>query len=228
VLTAPVFINETIQLTKQLNEQNIPYIFIDSNIEDVNNLAYYGQHSYQSGYMAARLLEMGLPEQASIAIIKPFKASISNQTLSREKGFNAFFEQNELQKKYNFLYIDYNLEDQSERERQLKYFFRDNPFISAIVVFNSRVYEIASMIEKINLKNTRLIGYDLIKENAAYLRKGIVTFLLAQRPEEQGYQGIMTLFNHMAFKQEVAKIQYVPIDILTKENVDYYINFNNK
>jgi len=94
------------------------------------------------------------------------------------------------------------------------------------VVFNSRVNEIAAFIEKYKLKNIRLVGYDLLKENAEYLRKGMVSFLIAQRPEEQGYHGIMTLFNHMALKQTVSKVQYVPIDILTKENLDYYINFN--
>jgi LacI family transcriptional regulator len=80
----------------------------------------------------------------------------------------------------------------------------------------------------LQLKQTRLIGYDLLKANVDYLRKGIVTFLLAQRPEEQGYQGIITLFNHLAFKKEFNRVQYVPIDILTRENIDYYINFNNK
>lgn len=228
VLIAPVFTQETIEFTKQLDEKNIPYVFIDSTIEGVNNLAYFGQHSYQSGYLAARLLEMGLSENAGVAVIKPSKTSISNQTLSREKGFNAFFKQNNLKRRYNFLYVDYSLDDEVEREKQLEQFFTDNSNISAVVVFNSRVYEVAHVIEKLKLIQIRLIGYDLLKANADFLRKGIVTFLLAQRPEEQGYQGIMTLFNYLAFKKEIQKVQYVPIDILTKENLDYYINFNNK
>lgn len=227
VLIAPVFTQETVQFTKLLDEQSIPYVFIDSTIEGVNNLAYFGQHSYQSGFLAARLLEMGLPENADIAIIKPSKKGISNQTLTREKGFKAFFKEN-AKGKYNFIYIDYNPDDEAEREKQLQQFFTSNTSISAVVVFNSRVYEVAGIIERLQLKQTRLIGYDLLKANVDYLRKGIVTFLLAQRPEEQGYQGIITLFNHLAFKKEFNRVQYVPIDILTRENIDYYINFNNK
>lgn len=228
VLIAPVFTKETIHLTEILDSQNIPYVFIDSNIEGVNNLAYFGQHSYQSGFLAARLLEMGLTKNATIAVIKPVKTSISNQTLSRENGFNAFFQQNDVKTKYNFLYLDYDINDESEREKQLEQFFTVNPGIAAVGVFNSRVYEVATVMERLQLRNTRLIGYDLLMTNADYLKRGIVTFLLAQRPEEQGYKGIITLFNHLAFQKEVDKIQYVPIDILTKENVEYYIDFNKK
>jgi LacI family transcriptional regulator len=226
VLIAPVYKNETIQLAHSLNERGIPYIFIDSNIEGLHNLSYFGQHSYQSGFLAARLLEMGLPEGANIVLCKPSNVIRSNQVLSRESGFLAFFEQEGLNARYHFLSIDYNIDNDEEREKQLTQFFKLHSPVAAAVVFNSRVNEIAAFIEKYKLKNIRLVGYDLLKENAEYLRKGMVSFLIAQRPEEQGYHGIMTLFNHMALKQTVSKVQYVPIDILTKENLDYYINFN--
>jgi LacI family transcriptional regulator len=225
VLLAPVFKEETVRLTSSLDKLAIPYVFIDSNIEGVNNLSYFGQQSYQSGYLAARLLQTGLPEKSVIAVIKPFKTNVSNQTVNRERGFTAFFEQDGLKNNYTFLYVDYNQENDTERRQQIEQFFSENPEIKAAVIFNSRVYEIAGIIEKLNFKNIRMIGYDLLKRNADYLRKGIITFLIAQRPEEQGYQGIMTLFNYLVHKQDVAKVQYVPIDILTQENIDYYMNF---
>ncbi|MDP4209933.1 MAG: LacI family DNA-binding transcriptional regulator [Bacteroidota bacterium] len=224
VLLTPVFKGETIELAGILNVKSIPYIFIDSNIEGLGNLSYFGQHSYQSGYMAARLLEMGLPENSTIAILKP-SGDISNQMVSRESGFNAFFEREGLKRRYAFKYIAYDLDNEVEREKQLAEFFNQNAPVAAALVFNSRVYEIASFLEKYRIENVRLVGYDLMRENAEYLRKGIVTFLLAQRPEEQGYYGVMTLFNYLVLKQDVIKVQYVPIDILTRENLDYYLNF---
>jgi LacI family transcriptional regulator len=227
VLIAPVFKEETVKLVSVLDLHGIPYIFLDSNIEGQNNLSYFGQHSYQSGFLAARLLELGLPERANIAIFKPSSGdNISNQGLSREKGFNAFFEQENLKGRYNFFSVEYDLDNEQVREKQLKLFFDKYSPIAATVVFNSRVHEIAAFIEKYNIRNIRLIGYDLLKENAGYLRKGVVSFLIAQRPEEQGYQGVIALFNHLAYQQEVPKIQYMPIDILTRDNLDYYINFN--
>jgi Transcriptional regulators len=226
VLLAPVFKEETVQLASMLDQSGIPYIFIDSDIEGVNNLAYLGQHAYQSGFIAARMLQMGLPEQSVIAVIKSSKAS--NQTANREKGFQAFFELDSLKEKYTFLYADYNEDSEADRKVQLESFFLNHPEIKAVVIFNSRIYEVAGIIERLNLKNIRLLGYDLLSQNADYLRRGTVTFLIAQRPEEQGYLGIMTLFNYLAFRTQVEKVQYVPIDILTRENIDYYINFNKK
>jgi LacI family transcriptional regulator len=225
VLLAPVFRSETIELAGLLNAQNIPYVFIDSNIEGLGNLSYFGQHSYQSGFIAARLAEMGLPENATIAIAKPTGTNISNQIISRETGFRSFFEREGLKTRYNFEIISYPIENENEREVQLSKFLDANPSASAIVIFNSRAYEIATTLEKFCIKNVRLIGYDLINENIEFLRKGTITFLLAQRPEIQGYQAIMTLFNYLVLKNDVVKVQYVPIDILTKDNLDYYINF---
>jgi LacI family transcriptional regulator len=225
VVLAPIFIDETIQLCLKLDEKRIPYIFIDSNIEEVNNLAYFGQHSYQSGYLAARLLEPGLAEGSSIAIFNPAGDSLSNQALNRETGFMAYFNEKGITNRYRFCTCKYDVNSDHNREQQMVKFFEHNNPIAAAVVFNSWVYEIARVVEDYAIQGVKLIGYDLLKENEAFLRKDIITFLIAQRPEEQGYQSISTLFNHLLLKREVVKNQYIPIDILTKENLEYYINF---
>jgi LacI family transcriptional regulator len=226
VLLSPVFRKETISLANKLTERNISYSFIDSNIEHLDYLSYLGQNSFQSGYLAARLLCMGLKENTTIAIIKGSRAIESNQLLNRESGFYAFFEKNELKDCFHFMNVAYDLDNKSDRIRQFEKLFCGSNKVDAAIVFNSKVSEIASFMEINCLPNIKLIGYDLVKMNVEYLTKGIITFLIAQRPEEQGYQGIMSLFNHLILKQESTKIQYVPIDILTSENLEYYINFS--
>jgi LacI family transcriptional regulator len=226
VLLSPVFRKETIALSQKLNDLKIPYTFIDSNIEELENLCYFGQNSYQSGYLAARLLHMGLAENSVIANIKSSRAIESNQLINRESGFFAFFEKNGLKDKFQFIDVMYDLGNDSDRKLQFDKLFNPNKQISAAIVFNSRVSEIAAYIESNQLSGIKLIGYDLVQKNAEYLKKNTVTFLIAQRPEEQGYLGIMSLFNHLVLKQESVKIQYVPIDILTCENLDYYVKFS--
>lgn len=225
VVLAPIFIEQTIQLCKQLDDKSIRYTFIDSNIEGANNLAYFGQHSYQSGYLAARLLESGLSEGSQIAIFIPDGENMSNQAQSRENGFMAYFVEKDIVMHYRFLKCKYDVNDETKREEQMVRFFEENNTVSAALVFNSRVYEIARVIERHGMKGIKLLGYDLLSENAAFLRKDVITFLIAQRPEEQGYQSITSMFNSLLLKKEVTKNQYIPIDILTKENLEYYINF---
>ncbi len=71
----------------------------------------------------------------------------------------------------------------------------------------------------------KVIGHDLLKENVGFLKKGTVNFLICQRPEEQGYNAINKLFRNVVQKQTIAKKNYTSIDIVTKENVDYYKEF---
>ena len=58
-----------------------------------------------------------------------------------------------------------------------------------------------------------------------YLKKDIVKFLICQRPEEQGYNAINKLFRNVVQKRKIEKENYSSIDIITKENVNYYKEF---
>ena len=97
--------------------------------------------------------------------------------------------------------------------------------ITAGIIFNSRVHIVASYFHKKQIKDFFLIGYDAIESNVTYLKNGIVSHLIAQRPEVQGYNSVKALFHHLALIQVTEKMNYMPIDILIKENIDYYNNY---
>ena len=54
---------------------------------------------------------------------------------------------------------------------------------------------------------------------------GLITHLIAQRPEVQGYHCIKALFRHLILKEKIEPVNYMPIDILVKENIQYYNNY---
>lgn len=70
----------------------------------------------------------------------------------------------------------------------------------------------------------RIIGFDLLKENIEYLNKGIIDFLINQRPEEQGYMGINYLYKKLVLQEETESTNYIPLEIILKEN--YFPNKN--
>ena len=72
---------------------------------------------------------------------------------------------------------------------------------------------------------TGLIGYDLLRNNTELLKSGEVTYLIGQRPGLQGYCGVKTLCGNIVFKKSVEPLKYMPIDILIKENIDFYFEF---
>jgi LacI family transcriptional regulator len=60
--------------------------------------------------------------------------------------------------------------------------------------------------------------------NLHFLNKGAISFLINQNPKGQGYWGIYQLTDHLVFKKEVPIIKYLPLDIVTKENMNYYVD----
>jgi len=67
-----------------------------------------------------------------------------------------------------------------------------------------------------------VIGYDPIEKNKKYLKEGIIDFLISQQSEKQGYEGLMALYRRVVLNLPVEKKIMMQIDIITKENIDYY------
>lgn len=221
VLLSPVFREETIDFAKKLDEKLVPYIFIDSNIDGLNNLSYLGQNSFQSGFLAARLLSYSTPVDSSILIVQIGGSEPSNQAIRREEGIHNFLSQ--IPGKFMFTHIDFDPQNHASLLNFKGQISKDE--MKGIIVINSKAFEVATILNDLGIRNKNLIGYDLLPENIKYLKEGLISFLIAQRPEEQGYKGIMSLFNSLVVKSKVEKNNYLPIDILTGENIDYYLNY---
>lgn len=220
VLLSPVFREETITFVKQLDEKEVPYIFIDSNIEGLRNISYLGHNSFQSGYLSARLLDYVLPADGKIIIARIGVTESSNQASHREEGIQHYLKN--VSGKNNFIQIDLDPESSKSKEKFLN---KIGENVRGIIVINSKAFEVAKILKAAGIRNINLIGYDLLPENINYLKDGIISFLIAQRPEEQGYKGIMSLFNHLVIKTNVERENFLPIDILTAENIEYYLNY---
>jgi LacI family transcriptional regulator len=68
-----------------------------------------------------------------------------------------------------------------------------------------------------------MVGFDLIEENLDYLKQDKINFLINQNPVKQGFLGVMNIFNHLILKKELTKKQYLPLDVVMLENMQYYI-----
>jgi LacI family transcriptional regulator len=103
-----------------------------------------------------------------------------------------------------------------------------HPKMKGIFFTNSRAYRIAQIFYQDDVKKYDVVGFDMIGPNIQYLKEDKIDFIINQNPILQGYTGIMNFVNHFVLKKEVKKTQYLPLDIVLKENVDFYIdNFHN-
>jgi LacI family transcriptional regulator len=226
VIFPPVFQKETLAFTAELSERSIPFSFFDSMMEDADFLTYYGQNSFQSGYLAAKLLLEDLPKGARVLVTRtPRKqGTFSNQTSNRHRGFLKYIEVHGLQKHLQL--VNFLLTEEGDVNlMELKKILARNDSIEAAVAFNSKVYRLVGYLSELGQGGARVLGYDLLRKNTEYLKQGLVSYLIAQRPEKQIYCSVRDMCRELIFKQAVTRVNYVPIDILTKENIDYYMNF---
>jgi LacI family transcriptional regulator len=223
VVLAPFFSRESKKFIAELKDRRIPYVFIDSNIKDSEQLSYIGQDSFQSGRLSAKLLDYSIPEDASILILH-FARELDNMNhlSQRENGFYEYFSVGNHQYKRNLITKEIPDPTNFAHQEMIVSLLRANPSVRGIFVTNSQVYYLAQILEINQISGIRIIGHDLINENIDFLKKGIIDFLICQRPEEQGYRAILTLFDHLVLKKEVSAENYTSIDIITKENIDYY------
>lgn len=226
VVFAPFYKKESNTFINQLKELNIPFVFIDSEIRNAGQLGYIGQNSYQSGLVSGKLLDLILPDGNVLIIHFAKEMDNQNHLVQRERGFYDWYAKNKREIHQLFTVEVPDTSEVKWMERIVKIIQDKN--IRGIFVTNSKVFNVGRLIEKFELSDLKVIGHDLLKENVAFLKKDIVHFLICQRPEEQGYNAINKIFRYVVQKRVTAKENYTSIDIVTKENVDYYKEFKKE
>lgn len=222
VIIGPSFHDETVLFANQLFIKNIPYVFIDTAINNTKPLAFYGPHSFQTGIVQAKLLTMDLETGKDIVLFQAKRVGdeTSAQSLSRSYGFISYLKEHHPNIK--IFSAEYDNADKSKCPKLIDDFFQNHPNVGGAVVFNSRAYIIADYLEANSLKNIKLIGYGTNKKNTKHLKDGNISFIISERPEYQGYKAVKTVLEYLLYNKTCEIWNYTPIDILTKETVDFY------
>jgi LacI family transcriptional regulator len=224
VLMATLFSDLIINISHKLDEMNIPYNYIDSNIPDQHQLAYFGTRSFQGGAIGAKLMLYTIDKKADILIARMIHAGdqSSNQWNNREAGFMDYLKKSGYQGTVH--HLDLHIGNPVHNFNALDYFFEREHNIKGGIVFNSSCHILANYLKIRDKNDLSVIGYDVIEENTKMLKENIISALIAQRPQQQGYEGIKSLSEYLILKKTPLKENYLPIDILFTENVDYYNN----
>lgn len=224
VILAPLFMEESKTFLLELKEKMIPAVLIDADIPDAEHLAYVGPNVERSGYIAGKLMKTLLPETGDILTLNVAKGELNAPALNRmTKGFSEFYSPND---KFRILNLTIHAAKEEEVFRELTKFYIKNPNIKGVFVTNSMGHMVSNFHLLHNL-DIRIIGFDLVKENVKHLKNGGIDYIISQSPMQQGIRAVQDLFEFFIYKKEPVKSQYVPLDIIMKENVDYYIDFHS-
>jgi LacI family transcriptional regulator len=65
-----------------------------------------------------------------------------------------------------------------------------------------------------------------VPKNADCVRNGSISFLVAQHAYMQGFSCVSTLFDAIVLKKAVTPVNYMPIELLSRENIEFYRRTN--
>ena len=223
VVFAPVLKNESLHFCDEMHKLQIPYIFIDSVVDGADAISYIGEDAYQSGRIAAHLIDYGTDVNRDVLIINVAKDLDNRLHLSnRTQGFLSYFMDSGMNKGMK-ISLEIQSYDKVEIKDKLGRRFAHNKNIGAVFVTSSMAHKIGQYFEEENLRDINLIGYDIIDKNVKYLRTGFIKFLLSQRPAEQTEIAVRKLFDYIHSNKVPNQKEHLPIDVITPENLAYFI-----
>lgn len=224
VILAPLFEKESLLFIKKLDDKKIPYIFIDGAVPNQNNLSYIGPDLKGSGHVAGRLMGSVLGDSDDILILNFVKGLENSHINIIEKGFREFFNSYSEGRKGKINTLTVPSIEEGEITRELTKYYIKNPGTKGVFVTNSRAH-IVARYHAIHELSIKVIGFDMLRDNILEMKKGNITYLISQRPISQGKMAVKALFKFFVHKKAPLKIQHLPLDIIIKENIDYYIRF---
>lgn len=223
VIVVPGELQATRRFCEIMHERNIPFILLDSYVPDVNPLSFFGQDSFASGIFSAKILMLIAGNDKEIMLFKQMKNGkvASRQQENREQGFRHYM--NEHFPKVKIIELDIPVDNSREGiDKKLEAFFTTHPEIRNCITLGSKAHLVGEFLLRTNRRNVQIMGYDMVEKNAECLRKGSVSFLIAQHAYMQGYHCVDSLFKAIVLHKKVDPTNFMPIELLSKENVDFY------
>jgi LacI family transcriptional regulator len=221
VVLVPTFVKETKIIIDRLETLKIPYLFFNIDLQGFKNISFIGQDSYMGGYVAGKLMHLSLGKQSSVLIVNTTLNITNYHAISkRVEGFNDYFVKNDIEINTSTLSID-NFDQLEETKLKINSFLSQHKTIKGVFVPSSRIGAVAEALDDEIIANIELIGFDNTEPNLKCLETDKVSFLISQKPFEQGLEAVQLMSDYLVNGKLPAPIIYSPIEILTKENARY-------
>ncbi len=217
LLVTPIFLNESLNILKEFELAKIPYMTFNTHIKELNPNCVIGQNLYHSGRLAANLIDHCRTNIINLIILhldeNPQNAP---HMMEKEKGFRAYFDEVNPGIKIKSIKIPYRKPENINKILNKE--AGDLRNVSGAYVTTARVHLVAYPI-KSRFNNCMVIGYDPTQNNIDCIKSGTIDFLINQNPFMAAYEGISKLTDLLVFDKPIEKEKLLPLDILTKENL---------
>ncbi len=230
VLLAPVYTKETVQFLSSGKPEGTTFLAINSELDDQSQMIFVGQDSFKAGQISGRLFHTSIKATSTkkiLCITLGHDGSNAIHIQKKMEGLQAYNEQHHAGLEFTSITIE-AFRNTEELQRRCLEVEAAHPEVDGIFFTNSRAMPFinASRYFCEGISSPIVIGFDLIEENIELLQNGTIQYLLDEQPYAQGRMGMLLIFNHLIYGKSLAKKQYLPINIVIKENVEDYLVSN--
>ncbi len=227
VIISPIFNEESLTFLRGLEQKKTRYVQINTCLElDAPQLlCYIGQDSFHSGKLGAKLLAFGASSGETVLINHLEETVYNSQHLiDKENGFKSYFID---RPSLNIEVVTGQFANPYDEEGLAQFYadlFQKHPNTTGIFITTSRAFHVVKALKRLKREDIKLVGFDLIEENLKHLDNENIDFLINQNPFRQGYLALINIFNFLVRKIEPQRLQYLPLDVVMRENVSYYVD----
>jgi LacI family transcriptional regulator len=214
LIIAPSLAVESEDLVQAAN-LTVPHVMIDSAVPSAGCVGFVGQDGHASGRAAGRLLELLAPGNGTIVAVRSVPAS--RHLDRRIAGLRDYLIERDLGPPVE-IDIDFGRRVVTQIGHE-----RLESIVSggtACFVSNSNASLFAdALVTEAATGACPVVGYDLVPANVRALADGRLTFLLSQRPHDQGRIAVDMLHRAVILGEPPEGTHSVPIDIVSAETL---------
>lgn len=219
IVTVPFFTAESNALLRGAQVNQVPVVFLDTEVSLDFPGWFICQHAHRAGEVAGRLLQ-GLVGLGGIYLVLNIinAKGLHENNRQRENGFRKFLKRHDKKEIAEVVTINYPLDQPLETMPGMERLLLDKRR-KGVFVTNSRAYMLPPVFRHYGVTGIPVVGFDLNEENLECLRREEISFLINQKPEYQGYHAVRGLFKFLTEKDASGLHVDIPVEIVVRENL---------
>jgi ribose transport system substrate-binding protein len=221
IIMVAIDVNGVVPALREAAKSGIFVVAVDAKVQDPSVKTFIGVDNAKAaadfGDFVGKYIETEMGGKANIGIVGALNSFIQNQ---RKDNFVASI------RKLPAVTIGNTVDGQNVQERALsaaENLVTSSPDINVIYATGepALIGAIAALESQAATKRTKLFGWDLSKQALKALDDGFLIGVVQQNPYQEGVEAIDALIK-LSRSEEVPAFINVPVEFVTKENVEKY------
>lgn len=221
IIIGTEFYKQTIDFLNKCHARNIKVIVLNAEINSAPSLSYIGINSFSLGLLTGRIIKTTRGRRHVLIVHVSENIKNSPHLKNKELGvIESIGTDGKITAQS--LTIPNPLPPPSNLLSLLKGIIETGN-IDTLYITTSNAHLFADALHE-TFPDLFIIGHDLIENNIQHLDKNKINLIIDQNGYQMGYLSVKTWIDFYLLENTIPQKQYLPMDIVYPENLDFYLN----